>query len=96
MTHDVAGPSVASAGSASGGKATKYQRYIHSIKWRKFKRRILLQRGQACEACGVGGIALELHHKTYDRLGCESPDDVSLLCHECHMKADELVRAVRA
>lgn len=32
---------------------------------------------------------LHLHHKTYERLGCERDDDVELLCTNCHADADK-------
>lgn len=40
-----------------------------------------------CEACGQGP-PLELHHKTYDRLGRERIADLELLCRGCHERAD--------
>lgn len=27
---------------------------------------------------------LEVHHLTYERLGCEAPDDLLVLCGRCH------------
>ena len=32
---------------------------------------------------------LELHHKTYKRLGRELPKDLLLLCSACHPAADK-------
>lgn len=29
---------------------------------------------------------LNLHHKTYKRLGCERPEDVVLICERCHSR----------
>ena len=38
---------------------------------------------------GAGtGEPLELHHKTYERLGRERIDDLELLCSSCHKEAD--------
>ena len=33
--------------------------------------------------------SLELHHVHYRSLGSEQPEDVKLLCPECHAAADE-------
>lgn len=40
----------------------------------------------ACEDCGRGGdgVALDLHHLTYDRYGHERATDLLLLCRGCH------------
>jgi hypothetical protein len=29
-----------------------------------------------------------VHHKTYERLGCELDQDLEVLCPDCHKKAD--------
>jgi hypothetical protein len=45
-------------------------------------------RGERCERCGYAH-ELQLHHKTYERLGRELISDLEVLCHQCHEKADE-------
>jgi hypothetical protein len=52
------------------------------------------QRGSRCEWCGQESASLALHHLHYRSLGSEQPEDVKLLCAECHTKADE-ARAAR-
>jgi hypothetical protein len=66
----------------------RYQQRIASAEWKRLKRELINQRGNNCERCGQGG-GLHLHHRTYARLGDELPEDVELLCHPCHMKADQ-------
>ena len=44
-------------------------------------------RGAKCEECG-GRTSLEVHHLNYDRLGCELPGDLKILCYRCHREAD--------
>ena len=61
-----------------------YGKYMRSLKWQKFKRRLKRDRGTTCERCHATGVAVEVHHKTYERLGCELPEDVEILCRECH------------
>ena len=46
------------------------------------------QRGDRCERCGKESVPLDLHHVHYRLLGNEQPEDVELLCRECHRGAD--------
>lgn len=64
-----------------------YRRHLRSSKWRYLKARVVNSRGQKCERCGAR-FGLQLHHKTYQRLGDELPSDVELLCKPCHTRAD--------
>lgn len=32
------------------------------------------------------GQKLNVHHESYERIGCEKDEDVVLLCFRCHMK----------
>jgi hypothetical protein len=67
-----------------------YTAYLLSETWRSLKRRIIKLRGYKCEWCKVeGNVSLQLHHLTYERLGCELDTDVQLLCSNCHFKADQ-------
>jgi hypothetical protein len=47
-----------------------------------------------CERCKLSTTDLALHHKSYERLGRESPSDLELLCPNCHKGAD-VERSVR-
>jgi hypothetical protein len=67
-----------------------YQKALHSAYWRALRKRLFPQ-DSACSHCSQRG-PLELHHKTYDRLGHELDDDVEFLCPPCHVEAD-LARA---
>ncbi len=68
--------------------SARYRKHLRSAKWRYLKARIINSRGHWCERCGLG-YGLELHHKTYERLGDELITDVELLCDQCHRTADE-------
>lgn len=70
-------------------KKLDYNEYIKSGKWRRFKKNIIEQRGASCELCKNKANRLDLHHKTYDRLFNEGPEDVMLLCHPCHEKVHD-------
>ena len=65
----------------------KYNEHLNSEKWRDLKRTIMKRRGHKCERCGSTSY-LELHHKTYERLGHERASDLELLCPLCHEVAD--------
>jgi 5-methylcytosine-specific restriction endonuclease McrA len=46
-------------------------------------RRQVLGRRRWCERCG-GQDALQVHHRTYERLGAELDEDFEVLCRRCH------------
>ena len=52
------------------------------------KKDMLRLRGARCERCGHPH-SLELHHKTYERLGRELTSDLEVLCRRCHESADK-------
>jgi len=64
----------------------EYLDYIASAAWRTFRKGILKLRGAFCERCS-SALRLELHHLSYERLGRELPEDVVILCRDCHQKA---------
>ena len=45
--------------------------------------RVPSRKDKACEACGYSR-KLQVHHKTYERLGKERNSDLVLLCRDCH------------
>jgi hypothetical protein len=73
----------------------EYQEYLQTDHWIDFSQEIKAQR-PCCERCGCdrkNSLArfkqgLHVHHKTYERIGRELPDDVEVLCFSCHL-ADE-------
>ncbi len=62
-----------------------YPEYLKSNHW-EIKRRIALLRARhQCQHCGnKEGRRLDVHHRTYERLGCEAADDLVVLCSLCH------------
>lgn len=61
-----------------------YEAYLSSAGWyvfRDFYRRS--GRSQRCQVCSTGS-RIELHHRTYVRLGREELDDVIPACRDCH------------
>lgn len=61
-----------------------YENYLKSQHWGKLRLKVL-ENHPVCEKCGSDKI-LQIHHKTYDRLGDERLSDLQVLCQECHKK----------
>lgn len=65
----------------------QYISYINSFDW-YLKRRSIMERARGiCESCKQAP-AIEVHHKTYDRLGNEKDEDLTAVCEPCHKKED--------
>lgn len=60
-----------------------YDIYLNSGKWQLIRKQKIEASGSKCTNCG-SIKNLEVHHKTYDRLGNEELSDLSVLCRECH------------
>lgn len=73
----------------------RYNERIHSLEWLGLKQAIIRKRGANCEVCGVLGSdrRLEMHHLTYRNLGEEKPEDLQLLCLDCHKWAHIVKRS---
>lgn len=62
---------------------TEYIAYLQSPEWKE-RRALLLQKyHHRCQVCN-GVQQLQLHHRTYERLGNEHMEDLTVLCRECH------------
>jgi phage terminase large subunit GpA-like protein len=66
----------------------KYIAYIKSPQWKEKRLRALKTWGNVCQMCGSSN-RIEVHHKTYDRLGKELMTDLMIVCHSCHEKIHE-------
>lgn len=60
-----------------------YQTYIHSPAWRARATAAKVRAGWRCQVCNREG-GLEAHHRTYERLGRERREDITVLCRDCH------------
>ncbi len=63
--------------------ALPYDDYLQTRHWRRRRDRALWLAGDRCERCG-GRRLLDVHHRSYARLGCEDDTDLIVLCHPCH------------
>lgn len=64
--------------------------YLKSHKWHMMKESIRERDNYTCSDCGKNMsndlYNLHTHHLTYERLGNEHPEDLVLLCADCHYK----------
>ena len=63
--------------------STFYQDYLKSDAWKLKAEDAKLRAGNRCQVC-YSADRLEVHHRTYTRLGNEEPMDLTVLCHPCH------------
>jgi hypothetical protein len=63
--------------------AAWYSEYLRSDRWKAFRKKIIAERGDLCEVCKIIPH-FSLHHRTYIRLWQELPEDVLLVCKDCH------------
>ncbi len=60
-----------------------YRQYLETATW-KARRAVALKAAKhRCEVCNSPD-RLEVHHRTYRRLGEERDADLIVLCHGCH------------
>jgi len=70
-------------GRLAEGHRARYHAYLKSDAWRERRAAALKKARNRCSLCN-GRFSLEAHHRTYERLGQERPDDLIVLCCNCH------------
>ena len=65
-------------------RAMPYERYLKSDHWECVRTRCI-SRWKTCCLCN-SSEDLQVHHRTYKRLGAELDEDVVLLCDDCHAR----------
>jgi len=69
-------------------KKKDYAKYLLSRHWKVTRRAALIEHGRRCNKCRSHGTRfnpLQVHHKTYARLGEEDiKRDLVVLCRSCH------------
>jgi 5-methylcytosine-specific restriction endonuclease McrA len=61
--------------------------YLASGHWAQMRKNALYWWENACGACGAKE-RLQIHHRSYERLGRERREDLMVLCRTCHEKRD--------
>ena len=69
-----------------------YHAYLRSDHWAKVKERYWASKmKKTCEVCGTRH-GLQLHHKSYNRVGEERLHDLVPLCGPCHCAVHESIK----
>lgn len=63
----------------------EYKDYLQTEKWKEFRSVILEFWEYKCSLC-MSQRNLEVHHRTYVRLGIEKINDCICLCNDCHKR----------
>ena len=63
--------------------ACDYQLYLKTEHWQRVRQATIDRFGGRCAVCN-SNQQLDVHHRTYERRGCETPADTILLCRGCH------------
>lgn len=69
-------------------QSREYKQYIKSPAWKVRREEMLRAAAYRCQRCRRFGVAVEVHHRTYDNLGHEEEGDLEVLCTDCHKAAD--------
>ncbi len=69
-------------------RTTQYHEYLQSLSWHVKRQAALARAGHKCQRCEATK-SLEVHHKHYNTLFNEAPEDLEVLCILCHVGADE-------
>ena len=67
----------------------KYRAYLQSGTWRSKCILIRKRDNNRCVHCHYSNedsVIIQVHHKTYERLYREKPQDLETVCHRCHAK----------
>ena len=70
---------------APGSPPAKYTEYLKCPQWKLIRRLAIEAAGGRCRLCN-STKAIEVHHRTYERVYHERLDDLTVLCGECHGK----------
>ena len=69
--------------------------YLKTDHWKKLRKKAKIRDNFKCVQCGVSGVRLEVHHKTYENAGREKLEDVITLCQPCHAKKHKNMDKIR-
>jgi hypothetical protein len=64
-------------------RGVPYGDYLQSAHWQNLRKRKIDSAGGRCQICNFND-SLSVHHRTYDRLGAEPLEDLTVLCRHCH------------
>lgn len=67
-----------------------YYKYIKSRKWKKLANRLKKEQPYCSECRSKENLAV--HHLTYERLGNELDEDLTVLCDDCHKETHGITK----
>lgn len=70
---------------------THYREYLLSEHWQKLRKKRLSNANRTCYACG-SRERLDVHHRTYKRVGREHLSDLIILCRDCHEAVHKMMK----
>ena len=65
-------------------RSMPYYDYLTTPEWQATRKAALEYANHACQLCNASNLRLHVHHRTYERKGCELPADLFVLCERCH------------
>ena len=68
---------------ASSLRTMPYAQYLKTPHWQSMRKAALARVEYRCQLCNSNG-SLDVHHRTYERRGCERTTDLTVLCRVCH------------
>lgn len=66
-----------------------YHGYLDSEEWKEKRKEALKKANNRCVLCNSTNN-LQVHHRTYENVGDEKQNDLTVLCRECHSKFHEV------
>jgi replicative DNA helicase len=73
--------------------ADAYREYLLSDHWKCVRDQALERAWHRCQVCNSPDV-LDVHHRTYERIGREQPEDLTVLCDRCHSLFHEQTKTV--
>jgi 5-methylcytosine-specific restriction endonuclease McrA len=73
-------------GKKTKNKRVDYHQYINSLEWINKSEQAKKRAEYRCQVCNRSNseVVLHTHHRTYERLGNEKDQDLTVLCQVCH------------
>lgn len=72
-------------------RSIPYVDYLQTEHWKSVRKKALYRAEFSCQLCNAKGGRLDVHHRTYERLGEEKWNDLIVLCRPCHKKHHDIM-----
>ncbi len=77
---------------------SEFDQQYEAVEWKAFAREMREKAGNCCNICRRADALLHVHHFAYDRtrkMWEYGPDEVAVLCEDCHKAMHECLNAFR-